>query len=65
MRMEHFKASGRFMRAMALAVVVPLSVAVFTVTTYRVNALIDTFYITCNFMDILIATDYLCLGLLQ
>lgn len=29
------------------------------------NALIDTFYITCNFMDILIATNYLCLGLLQ
>lgn len=29
------------------------------------NALIDTSYITCNFMDILIATNYLCLGLLQ
>lgn len=29
------------------------------------NALNHTFYITCNFMDILIATNYLCLGLLQ
>lgn len=29
------------------------------------NALIGTFCITCNFMDILIAMDYLCLGLLQ
>ncbi len=29
------------------------------------NALIHTFYITCNFMDFLIAQNYLCLGLLQ
>lgn len=29
------------------------------------DALTDTFYIICNFMDILIATNYLCLGLLQ
>lgn len=60
---EHFMAPV-VKRAIVLAVIVLLSMVVFTVTCIPSNALINTFYITCHFMDILIATNYLCLGLL-